>query len=47
MEKKHKILIVEDGAFNRSLLRKILQDTYEIVEADNGQIETLIKNNHH
>lgn len=49
MEKKHKILIVEDGAFNRSLLRKILQDTYEIVEADNGQaafdyLETEYKN---
>ncbi|MBR3840127.1 MAG: EAL domain-containing protein [Erysipelotrichales bacterium] len=35
--KKHTILLVEDGEFNRSLLRKILEDEYEILEAGNGQ----------
>ena len=35
--KKHTVLLVEDGEFNRSLLRKILENDYEILEAGNGQ----------
>ena len=31
-----KILIVEDGEFNRDLLIQLLSDDYEIVVADNG-----------
>lgn len=34
---KHKILIVDDAEFNRELLREMLQDEYDILEADNGQ----------
>lgn len=34
---KHKILIVDDAAIDRIALRKILEDTYEIIEAENGQ----------
>ncbi len=31
------VLIVDDSAVNRSILRNILKDTYTILEADNGQ----------
>lgn len=33
---KQKILIVDDSEMNRALLRDILKDQYEIIEADNG-----------
>lgn len=44
--KKHTILLVEDGDFNRSLLRKILENDYTIIEAGNGQeaLDILNKN---
>lgn len=32
-----KILIVDDNQVNRAILRKILADTYEVLEAENGQ----------
>ena len=37
---KHKfhILIVDDSAFNRELLREMLEDHYEVDEAENGEI---------
>lgn len=34
---KHKILIVDDAELNRDILREILHDEYEILEADNGR----------
>lgn len=34
---KHKILIVDDAEFNRELLKEMLQDEYDILEADNGK----------
>ena len=34
---KHKILIVDDAEFNRELLREMLQDEFDILEADNGK----------
>lgn len=34
---KEKILIVDDAEMNRELLKEILNDEYEILEADNGQ----------
>lgn len=37
MDSKKKILVVEDQAINRSLLCQILADTYEVLEAENGQ----------
>ena len=33
---KQKILIVDDSEMNRALLVDILEDQYEVVEADNG-----------
>ena len=31
-----KILIVDDSEFNRAILKEILEETYEIIEADGG-----------
>jgi len=33
---KNKILIVDDSAVNRTALRKILENDYELIEAPNG-----------
>lgn len=38
MEKRKKILVVEDSKTNRKMLVDTLVDTYEIVEAENGEI---------
>lgn len=35
---KSKILIVDDAELNRELLKEILKEDYEILEADNGEI---------
>ena len=42
---KQKILIVDDSEINRILLRDILEDQYEITEAENGAqaVEILAK----
>ena len=37
MSVRNKILIVDDAAVDRIALRKILGDTYEVVEADNAE----------
>ena len=34
--KKERVLIVDDNEINRQVLKKILSDSYEILEADNG-----------
>ena len=34
---KFKVLVVDDSKFNRELLAEILQDSYEVVEAENGK----------
>lgn len=34
---KNKILIVDDSKFNRQVLKNILEDEYDIVEAENGR----------
>ena len=34
--KKQKILIVDDSEMNRALLADMLEDQYQIVEAENG-----------
>lgn len=34
---KYRILIVDDAELNRELLKDILQDEYDIIEADNGK----------
>ena len=36
IQNKHKILIVDDSEFNRAILKEILEETYEIIEADGG-----------
>ena len=36
MDKKQKILIVDDAKFNRDILKEILGDTYHYLEAENG-----------
>ncbi len=35
---KDKILIVDDAEFNRELLREILSEDYDIMEAENGEV---------
>lgn len=37
MTGKNKVLIVDDAKIDRIALKKILEDTYEIIEAENGQ----------
>ena len=37
VENKLRILIVDDSEFNRAILREILQETYDIIEADDGK----------
>ena len=44
IQNKPKILIVDDSEFNRAILKEILQETYEIIEADDGK-EALLKIN--
>ena len=36
MDKRQKILIVDDAKFNRDILKEILGDTYNYLEAENG-----------
>ena len=36
IQNKPKILIVDDSEFNRVILKEILEETYEIIEADGG-----------
>lgn len=43
-ENKPRILIVDDSEFNRAILKEILQENYEIIEADDGK-EALLKIN--
>lgn len=38
LSKRPKILVVEDNDINRQILCRILGDTYELVEAENGQV---------
>lgn len=42
IQNKPKILIVDDSEFNRAILKEILEETYEIIEAD-GENEALHK----
>ena len=35
---KEKILIIDDAEFNRDLLKEILNEDYEILEAENGEV---------
>ena len=37
MQSLRKILVVEDNALNRRILCRILEDTYEVLEAENGR----------
>ena len=36
MDKRQKILIVDDSEFNRDMLKEILRETYNYLEAENG-----------
>ena len=36
IQNKPRILIVDDSEFNRAILKEILEETYEIIEADGG-----------
>ncbi len=36
VDKKQKILIVDDAKFNRDILKEILGDAYNYLEAENG-----------
>lgn len=35
---KKRIMIVDDNSLNREMLHEILSDTYDIIEAENGQV---------
>ena len=37
MDKRQKILIVDDAKFNRDILKEILGDAYNYLEAENGK----------
>ena len=37
IQNKPRILIVDDSEFNRAILKEILEETYEIIEADGGK----------
>ena len=39
MDKRQKILIVDDSNLNRDILKEILGDTYNYLEAENGNQE--------
>lgn len=43
---KQKILIVDDSEINRALLADILEDQYEVVEADNGAAAVALLSQH-
>ena len=43
---QRKILIVEDNELNRALLGNILEENYEILEAENGQIALNVLEDH-
>ena len=47
MESVKTVLVVDDNQINRHILRKILKDVYQIIEAENGQValDVLSKNN--
>ena len=36
MDKRQKILIVDDAGFNRDILKEILGETYSYLESENG-----------
>ena len=36
MNKRQKILIVDDSKFNRDILKEIFGETYDYLEAENG-----------
>ena len=36
MDKRQRILIVDDAKFNRDILKEILGETYNYLEAENG-----------
>ena len=38
MDKRQKILIVDDSEFNRDMLKEILGETYNYLEAENGNV---------
>ena len=38
IQNKPKILIVDNSEFNRAILKEILEETYEIIEADGGNV---------
>ena len=42
MDKRQKILIVDDAEFNRVILKEILGETYNYLEAENGNQEIQI-----
>ena len=44
---KSKILIVDDAELNRELLKEILKEDYEILEADNGEIALKVLEEEH
>lgn len=47
MESVKTVLVVDDNQINRHILRQILKDVYQIIEAENGQValDVLSKNN--
>lgn len=42
---KNTVLIIDDDPFNRALMKKLLLDSYEIIEAENGEIALDIMEN--
>lgn len=44
---RNKILVVDDMLFNRQILRNILKDDYEILDAENGQVALDLMEKHY
>lgn len=44
---RNKILIVDDMLFNRQILRNILKDDFELLEADNGRVALDVMEKHY
>lgn len=49
MEERKRILIVDDSEIDRTVLKSIMEDEFEVIEADNGYsaLEIMLKKKEH
>ena len=46
-EQRKKILIVDDSEMNREILVSMLEDEYDLIQAEDGQQAVYIRSEHH